>query len=292
MMKNDCSTNDTLSFDFIRSEFTEKEISEIDMRLMGNMIYETAHSLSEKVNNDILFPLSLWLNDPGWLNRFQGIGDLSPDWAGYKRKQRIWTVTQKQLAAERLKLYWQEIRRRRNFRHAVSKLISTNTQNRIHANPEMCKSANLNSNFLQPIVSPFSPQEQIKSETLLQFQQAHNLSVSNLLPWKLIIISELSCAKQFSELKSYYPAGRKEDATAKLIHLLQMETDGKIKLIQSRPFGEITIEPVEHIDSALVKVKDKESRTYGFDWLDLNRNQKSRLIDDIRGHNIICRCGW
>ena len=292
MMKNDRSTNDTLSFEFIRSELTEKEISEIDMRLMGNLIYETAHSLSEKVNNDILLPLSRWLNDPGWLNRFQEIGDLSPDWAGYKRKQRIWTVTQKRLAAERLKLYWQEIRRRRNFRHAVSKLISTNTQNRIHTNPVLCKSTRLNNRFLQPIVSPFSPQEQVRSETLLQFQQAHNLSVSNLLPWKLIIIGELSCTKKFSELKSYYPASRKEDATAKLIHLLQMETDGEIELTQNRPFGEITIESVKHIDSALVNVKDKESRIYEFNWLDLNRNQKSRLIDDVRGRNIICRCGW
>jgi hypothetical protein len=292
MMKKDSSTDDTLSFEFIRSELAEKEISEIDMRLMGNMIYETAHSLSEKVNNDILFPLSRWLNDPDWLNRFQGNGDLSTDWAGYKRKQRIWTVTQKRLAAERLKLYWQEIRQRRNFRNAVSKLISTNTQNRIHTNADMCKSAKLNSSFLQPIVSPFSPQEQVRSETLLQFQQAHNLSVSNLLPWKLIIIGELSCTKKFSELKSYYLAGKKEDVTAKLIHLLQMETDGEIELTQSRPFGEITIESVKHIDSALVNVKDKEGRAYEFDWLDLNRNQKSRLIDDIRGHNIICRCGW
>jgi len=292
MMKNDCSADDTLSFDFIRYELTEKEISEIDMRLMGNMIYETAHALSEKVNNDILLPLSRWLNDPGWLSRFQRNGDLSPDWAGYKRKQRRWTVTQKRLAAERLKLYWQEIRRRRNFRHAVSKLISTNTQNRIHANREMCKSAKLNSRFLQPIVSPFSPHEQVRTETLLQFQQAHNLSLSDLFPWRLILIDELTCTKKFSELKSYYPAGRKKDATAKLIHLLQMETDGEIELTQNRPLGEITIESVARIDSTLVKVKDKESRTYEFDWLDLNRNQKSRLIDDIRGHNIICRCGW
>ena len=107
----------------ISSEPTEKEISEIDMRLWGNLVYAKALSLSRKVNDELLLPMSKWIDDPNWMERFKIFEDRIRNWAEYKRRQRKWTKIQKELLKERIKLYWREIRRKRRFRKEINRIM-------------------------------------------------------------------------------------------------------------------------------------------------------------------------
>jgi hypothetical protein len=90
------------------------------------LIHARSFALSDEVNKEILEPISKWLDDPDWLEKFKASED-APDWADYKRKQREWTKEQKELARTRLKLYWQEIHRKRSLRTELSKLIGKPT---------------------------------------------------------------------------------------------------------------------------------------------------------------------
>ena len=47
----------------VRSELTEKEVGEIDMRILGNIVYGRVFALSRKVNEELLKPISKWLDD-------------------------------------------------------------------------------------------------------------------------------------------------------------------------------------------------------------------------------------
>ena len=122
--------------ELLGSELSEKELIEIDMRLMGQFVYERTLVLSRRVNTDLLEPISKWLDDPGWLERFQVHEDRTPNWATYKQKQRECTAREKRLLVEKIKVYWQAIRRKRDFRKEVSQIISSAGQG---ANPSFSK---------------------------------------------------------------------------------------------------------------------------------------------------------
>ena len=271
----------------IKSELTNREIADIDMRAFGNIIMNIAKFLSKKVNDELLEPISRWLDDPEWLKRFQTDDKAAPNWAKYKRKQRQWTQQQKDMTTERLRLYWREIHKKRRFRKELSKTLYTKAKNRNCINAQLHNTTNLQENFLTPIIAPFSPKEQHKAETIHEFQQARTMLISNLLPWKLLLSTELTSAKYFKDLKAYCPA--KNDKASKLIHLLQMETDGKIKLSQERPFSDIIIEPLDVDPEQNITIKDQDGRSYHFDWQELNDNQKSKIIADIKANQILCK---
>ncbi len=160
----------------IISELTDKDIAEIDMRYLGNIIHGKAFALSNKVNAELLKPISKWLDNPDWMERFKVNEGNTPNWGDYKRKQRRWTKQQKTLSVERLKLYWQEIRKKQIFRAELYNIIS-------RTSPQGSPQMNITSCFLTPIIAPFSPKEQQRAETNLEFQQGRELSISNLLPW-------------------------------------------------------------------------------------------------------------
>ena len=271
----------------IKSELTNREIADIDMRAFGNIIMNIAKFLSKKVNDELLEPISRWLDDPEWLKHFQTDDKAAPNWAKYKRKQRQWTQQQKDMTTERLRLYWREIHKKRRFRKELSKTLYTKAKNRNCINAQLHNTTNLQENFLTPIIAPFSPKEQHKAETIHEFQQARTMLISNLLPWKLLLSTELTSAKYFKDLKAYCPA--KNDKASKLIHLLQMETDGKIKLSQERPFSDIIIEPLDVDPEQNITIKDQDGRSYHFDWQELNDNQKSKIIADIKANQILCK---
>ena len=273
--------------DIIKSELTNREITDIDMRVFGNIIMNIAKFLSKKVNDELLEPISRWLDDPEWLKRFQTDDKATPKWAEYKRKQRQWTQQQKAMATERLRLYWQEIHKKRRFRKELSKILCTNTQSRNCTDAQLQNTANLQENFLTPIIAPFSPKEQYKAETIYEFQQARTMSISNLLPWKLLLSTELTSAKHFKDLKRYCPT--KNDKASKLIHLMQMETDRKVKISQDKPFGDILIKPLDIDQEQNITIKDRDNRSYDFDWKELSDNQKSKIIADIKANQILCK---
>lgn len=73
------------------------------------------------------------------------------------------------------------------------------------------------------------------------------------------------------------------------MHLLQMETDGKIKLSQDEPFGDILIKPLDIDQEQNITIKDQDGRSYHFDWQELSDNQKSKIIADIKANQILCK---
>jgi hypothetical protein len=268
----------------IISELTDKDIIDIDMRYLGKIIHGKAFALSKKVNTELLEPISKWLDNPDWMKRFRVYEDNTPNWANYKRRQRRWTKQQKAMARERLKLYWQEIRKKRTFRSEFYNIKSG-------ASPRGSPQMDITSYFLTPIIAPFSPKEQRRAETNLEFQQGRELSISNLLPWQVLIASEFNSKDliKLTELKTYAEENPKSDTVAKLQHLLQMETEGKIALQQAEPYGEISIASIDPDQESSIIVKDQSGRHYDFDWCDLSDAQRNKVIADIKSNKILCK---
>ncbi len=106
----------------IHEGLSPREILEIDLRSLGGMICRMAIALSRKVNEELLSPISKWLNDPEWITRFSVCEENAPNWALYKRRHRHLTKRQKAIFAERMKIYWFEIRQR--FCQALNLSIS------------------------------------------------------------------------------------------------------------------------------------------------------------------------
>jgi len=270
---------------YIRENLTETEINEIDLRLLGDVVLAQSKALSIAVNRELLEPISKWSGDPNWMQRFSVHEERRYDWASYKRKQRKWTVQQKRLAGERLKLFRQEITRKRNFRSELSRIID-------RSNPKESSKIPLKKDFIEQIVSPFNPSEQHRQETVRQFGCALSLSVSDILPWKLLIISELTQSyqiKKINDLKTYFPENKKRDTVSKLIHLLELENNGELVLSQGEPFGDIIIRSTQNPVEATITVTDRDGCDYHFEWFDLNVDQRAKVVDDIKRCKIICR---
>jgi len=265
----------------MEQEFTDKKITEIDMRILGKIVYGKAITLSEKVNSDLLEPISYWLDDPDWMSRFKIDESNKPDWAKYKRKQRQWEKQQKKIASERLRLYWQEIKKRRKLRNEMKRIVAKSSSG-VKSQVEITR------DFIDPIISPFSPLEQHKEQTRQQFLQVFSLSLSDFMPWQIMISAELTETKKFESIKKYHSDIRM-DTASKIIHLLQMETEGKIILIQEQPFSDITIEPIEKTTETEITITDRQGRDYNFDWQTLSENQRNKIVLDIKDHKIICK---
>ena len=195
------------------------EIWRIDFRVKGNIVLARTRTLSLAVNRELLEPISQWLNDPSWLERFKVCDKEIPDWNKYKRQQRLWTRQQKVLAAEKLKAYRQAIAKKRKLRHELSKIVGK-------TNPREDCFHRFRRGFIVPIVSPFSPPEQHKEKTRQQFLQSLSFPVADLLPWKLFLSSELTTTKKLEDLEQYC-SEKRLDLTCKIMHLLQMESEGK-----------------------------------------------------------------
>lgn len=266
----------------MESEGTGNETIEMNLAVMGSLICDRAFTLSRRVNEELLEPISKWLDDPHWMERFKVYEEHIPNWLKYKQRQRQMTKQQKQLAAQRLRHYWQAIRRKKRFLKEVS-LILNRTSARGSPNLQIAE------DYLTPIVAPFSPPEQKREDTQQKFRRLLRLTISDLLPWKLLINSELKGTKRLKDLKQFYPEDYKRDIASKLIHLLQMEQEGKLALKQEGHFAEITIEPIEIDNDSAFTIKDQHGEDYCFDWRTLTDTQKNKVIADIKEHRVICK---
>lgn len=271
---------------FIRKSLDETESLEIDFRLLGNIVQALGKALSFRVDNELLKPISGWQDDDQWFQRFNDPDNPEYDWASYKRRQRQWTKQQKRLAAERFNRYRQEITRNRYFRTDVRRITDC-------PNQKERAELSLKHDFIEAIVSPFSPVEQNRREVIQRFCRVVSLSVSDLLPWKLMIRTELvsSGLLNMAEMKTYCSENKKQDTVSKLIHLLELEKTGEVELIQEKPFGTIMIRSNESDVEGGIAVIDQKGHDYHFDWLELNPRQRAKLIEDVKQHKILCRVG-
>ena len=107
------------------------------------------------------------------------------------------------------------------------------------------------------------------------------------IPWRPILVTEILANSDFSKLRNYCPKNTKQDIACKLIHLLEMDMEGKISISQEEPFGEIKIDfHDQHIPTTLT-VMDTHGRSYKFDWLDLNQKQRDKIITDLLNNHVL-----
>ena len=271
-------------YEYIRLNLSAKEIEEVDFRVIGNLILARAKALSLAVNKEILEPISRWLNDSSWLERFKVCDQETPDWGRYKRGQRLWTRQQKALAAEKLKAYRQAIVKKRRLRNEIIKIAGG-------GNAGKGCTHQFGGDFMLPIVSPFSPPGQHKEKTRQQFLRALSFPVVDLLPWKLFITAELTKTKKLKDLEQYC-SEKRLDLTCKIMHLLQMESEGKISITQKKPFGALTLESLQKEQEGCIAVTDEHGKDYKFDWQDLSRDQRKKIISDLNKHRILCKTAW
>jgi len=276
----------------ISFELTSEEMQEIDFRVMGNLILNKTIDLSHAVNNELLEPISEWLDDPYFMDKHTiSIESDAPNWAEYKKRQRQWTKQQKTLAAERLRHYWQEVQRKRRFQGDL-KIILNNAQNCNDADAQTHKVEIGNQSILS-ILTQFSPIETQRIETENEFHHALQMHISNLLPWRLFIADQVKGKDRitFSSLPSIIKTHPKADTISKFQHLLQMDKDGEIILEQSN-----ANEPIQIISSTSnimneseIIIKDQSGLTYEFDWRALSDAQKNKVIADAVKRKIILK---
>ena len=305
----------------ILNDLTLQEIAELDLRIAGKLIKDSAFMVSRKVNQELMEPMSKWIDDPGWMTRFKVYEDNIPDWAKYKRKERKWKQQQKDLFRQRMKMYWQDFNKKRNMIREVANLLNSKKGSSYRSinNAENQKSEITKTwNYLAPVLKTYSPPEEHKRNTQMEFMQALKISVSNLLPWRTILLSELyenqKDIMRFKDFKNRYMENPKKDEASKLIHLLQLDSEGTITLTQSEPFRDICISlatkiistplfssPADAYDSkhsgsdtyssitnnSDIIIKDSEGSTYNFDWQTLNNTQRNKVISDIKNNKIL-----
>ena len=266
---------------YIHRHLSKKEIWEIDFKLIGNLVLARTKTLSLAVNRELLEPISRWLNDSSWLEKIKVCDKEIPDWGKYKKQQRLWTTQQRILATERLRLYRQEIIKKRKLRHELSKIVGK-------ATPKGVCSHQFRRGFIVPIASPFSPPEQHKEKTRQKFLQSLSFPVSDLLPWKLFITTELTKTKKLRDLEEYC-SDKRLDLTCKIMHLLQMQSEEKISITQKKPFGDVTLESKGKPQNTCIMVTDEHGKNYDFDWQNLTDGQQKKIITDIHKHRILCK---
>lgn len=245
----------------------------------GQMIYDRSLTLSRRVNTELLEPISEWLDDPDFMDRFKISESDQPDWAEYKRKQREYDLRK---AWEAMRLKRLKRKQLSEYQSYVAGLIPKGKCVNTHL-------SNSTSDYLTPILEPFSPPEQLKRETVQEFRQALSLAVSNLLPWDLLITQHLNGRRKLSELPVHYTENPRKDKVAKLLHLLQMEQGGKVTLNQTEPFTDIEIEPVDIDRNQKITIKDQQGRTYEFPWHEFSDNQRNKIIADLKDNRILCK---
>ena len=264
---------------------TPKEIAKLDLRIAGKLIRDRAFHLSHKVNHELMEPISTWLDDKDWMTRFQVYDGELPNWAEYKRNQREWTQQQKEILRNRMKMYWQEIHKQRNQRTAVAKLLS---ESRLRdTDPEALQEPEENKNtmtYTASILSHFSPQAATQRNTIQEFTQSLQASPSNLLPWRIILLTELNESPKhemtLTDFKTYYNEDKKTDIASKLMHLLQLDTEGAINLTQSEPFEDI------NVSTADINSNVNENPFHQTELLSKQKN-KSQSQDTNKNRNVV-----
>jgi len=241
-----------LSTELSLAELTPEVIAQIDLRVAGQIVRGRAIHLSHKVNEELMQPISHWLDDPDWMTRFTVYDGELPNWAVYKQKQREWDEYQKQEQAIKMRLYWSEVTRLRNMRSEVSKMLAeSRLSNDIDIQPTdtPCADNPCSEDYISPLLESYSPIAEHKRNIRQEFIQSLSQSISNLLPWRTILLSEISeslnrsqsDSLSLSSLQIYYEEDKKKDIASKLMHLLQLDKDGDITISQSEPFGEISV---------------------------------------------------
>lgn len=282
MQDSELNSLEEVSIEDLKSQLSEQEASEIDMRVLGNFILSEAKRINHEVTTAILTPISEWLDDEDWLKKFKDKEKIN--WADLKRKQREWTKLQRLLLSERKKQYWEAIRKKKQSREEVARILGT-------------KSAKIESDPITPsidlshILTPFTPEKRYEEEVEQEFRKITKSYISSLIPYPQLLRCFLRNIQEidFNSLPQFYPYDEKTDKIAKFQALLQMENDGQVELIQPDQSSEIYIRPCSIPTSLPITIKDRSGSSYHIDLTDLSEPQIKKVCSDAFNNRIICK---
>ncbi|GEM_PF-5527105 len=271
----------------LRQYLNQSSQETIDFRILGHMLLMQSKALSSLVDKELLLPISKWMTDKRWSQRLQNIGGSIYNWTLYKQKQRRRAKQQNYLAAGRLKLFRREFLKQQNSKKEASSLSKSAAAKREFNNTSMP------SDFMCSIVSCFSPLAHHQRCVEQLFDRARSLKISDLLPWKVFIVSELNedAPQKLDELQCYYPEDRRTEKVLKLMHLLELDKQGQVLLCQDKAFGDIWIQSRSMDVDTCITITDQKGTNFSFDWADLTPNQQAKIINDSKESRIICKQG-
>lgn len=269
-----------MTIEEIRAQLSEREITELEFRMVGGMILGKSKELSQKVNDEILTPISIWLNDKDFVSKWKTSTE-EPNWAAYKRDQREWDL---RAAHEALRI---KRERERQVRELLKEGILTRTA------PPRSDSYTIETLPLSAFFAPFSPASQAKDDLNRQFEKTLERSTFWLMPWQPILSVEIGTGTTFSALPTHPDKDlAKSIKIAKIQHLLHMEQEGQVSISQMEPSGEITITPLkgeaEYPEGSL-KITTKDGGSFDRDWNNLSDAQRNKVIADSMDGTILCR---
>jgi chromatin segregation and condensation protein Rec8/ScpA/Scc1 (kleisin family) len=264
-------------------ELSLDEIAQLDIRAAANVMLNRTIDLAKRTNAELLEPISKWIDDPHFMDKFKVILDDKIDWAGLKRKQREWTNLQKLIQAERMRLYHQKLAQKKRLKMEISKVFGGNRE--AMRRPPVQNTGN---DSISPIISVFAPESIRQIETDQKFETNLNLSIRDKLPWTFMLADEIQHTQSFTELSGYTDSPARE-TVAKLQTLLQMETDGTIQLSQQEPFGTIKVTSIGFLEGSFTII-DRQGQSSEWDWQELSDAQKSKIIADAMDNMIMVRC--
>lgn len=294
---------------------TSETLSRFDMIAYGNVIKKWAFDLSNRINHQIITPISQWLDDPDMLKRWQVLEDSGYDWAKLKREQRSFD---RSVQAEKLKLWNEHQRQLKAFRKDAAAIIGSLKECPSNPNTQLRNYSNTQSNIQIPneLFIPFSPYEQHRQVTLQTFQKAQGQPIISLIPWREILIKHLftphtrahthahthahnmhnqqnktnpNIPKKLSELPAYLN-NPKQDLAGKFIHLLQLESEGTINLSQDTHCGEIEITPLhepKNKSDQSITITNQDGQTKSISTINLSDDQINGIIAQIQNNEIL-----
>jgi len=272
----------TLTMEEIREELSEKEIAELDFQAYANVIRESSIALVHRVNSELIIPITEWMDDPDFIAKI----DIEDEyvWRNYRRQQREanrrWTEHQKQIASEQMRLRHEAVRRRKDLRKDIASLKThTTDSDSLHREDSGLDMSHL--------IGMFSPSSIHKRDIGQDFDRFTTVHITTLLPWKTLLRADITRETSFSSLPTYNE-DKRQDTISKFQHLLQMDTDGEIRLEQTEPYHDITIIPEATPDPA-VRITDRAGTRAELDWSELSDAQRSKVIADATNHKIICK---
>ncbi len=266
------------------------------LRMHGTTLLAMASDLNRKIDEQLLKPLSRWVDDPDFMQRHSaGMGG-KVNWAKLKRDQRRLSKRQRILAAERLSLYRERIQVERDRRKRISAILNE-SKSRSHPSPGTGQMSPMNTTDILPLaalVFPFSMAGHEKATCERAFHHARQKRASSLLPYRAFLATDVgSRPVMFRELPDYAP-NRRDDRINKFQTLLQLASEGAVGLQQESHKGSITILPSQALPSnretlSEFLVQRLDGKIVPMLWTKLSDIARQDLIRDALACRIICR---
>lgn len=277
----------------IKSILSDKEISQINFAVLGSMILKAAKDIKQRFITEIAPTIASWLDDKDFSKGLMLDPDKAYDFAAYKRQQRTFTELQRLAAIENLKAYREAVKKKKKLWQRVREIIprsKDNSRAALH-----CPNKETEVQFLTSLISPFCPSYKRKVDTALEFSHAHVVPISRRYPYQPFIrleLKEKGSAIEFNNFQSLYTEDSRFERSARLQHLLHMETDGLLTISQDTHLGTLIVTESEKRageEIPKLQIKTMDGKEITGDLARLSDQARSELIADIKNRRILCK---